>query len=166
MPFVVVALGLAACTGITHPASPSAESPAAKKGRTSPSVEPGPIRFILADRYRTGERVRVKIRNMGPGTFRYNSTGYEACNMSYFDSSGREFIIPPGTHCDLIAIQEIHPGETVTLFTWKLDECLKDNWGCAKAEPLEPGRYEIEARFKSADGAHPARVSASFSIVG
>ena len=71
--------------------------------------------------------------------------------MSYFDSSGREFIIPPGTRCDLITIQEIHPGQTVTLFTWKLDECVKDDWGCVKAEPLGPGRYEVKARFKPAE---------------
>jgi hypothetical protein len=163
---MAVAVGLAACTGVPHPPSPNGKSPAAKQSRTRPSVEPGPIRFILANRYRAGETVRVKIRNAGPGSFHYNSSGYEACNMSYFDSSGREFIIPPGTHCDLITIQEVHPGQTVMLFTWKLNECLKDNWGCVKAEPLASGRYQVKARFRSADGGPPARATASFTIVG
>jgi hypothetical protein len=37
--------------------------------------------------------------------------GDEACELTYREEKGREFIIPPGTHCDLVLIKEIAPGE-------------------------------------------------------
>jgi hypothetical protein len=166
---LAAALGLTACTRVGHPASseshvPAAGSPEATKG--TPTAGSGPIRFVLDDRYAVGETVGVRITNAGPGAFLYNSSGYEACNLSYLDSSDREFIIPPGTHCDLVMIQKIRPGETVKLFAWKLDECLKDRWGCVKAKPLAPGGYKIESRFKAPGGGKAARAEAAFLIVG
>ena len=67
------------------------------------------IQFVFEDTYRLGESVEVKIMNVGNVTY-YFSLFYEACGLSYFDSSGREFIIPPGTHCDLVNLGEIRPG--------------------------------------------------------
>ncbi|MPZ16030.1 MAG: hypothetical protein GEU73_16685 [Chloroflexi bacterium] len=72
--------------------------------------------------------------------------------MRYFDESGRRFIIPPGTHCDIIAPDEIGPDETVTLFKWDLDECVKDEWGCVKAKHLAGGTYTIRGWFPEAKG--------------
>jgi hypothetical protein len=60
--------------------------------------------------------VVVKIVNEGSHPYLYNSTGYEACNLTYRDQTGREFIILPGTHCDLVLMEDIMPSETVTLF--------------------------------------------------
>jgi hypothetical protein len=142
----------------------------------SPSATPtpaeAPLQFLLEDRYEVGEKIRVRLRNDGRHPYIYN-TAYEACDMRYFDESGSRFIIPPGTHCDIIANQTIESGETVTLFEWKLEECVKDRWGCVKAKPLEPGTYRIVGRFppgKSNKGVgtatgRPVRVEAVFEIV-
>jgi hypothetical protein len=142
----------------------------------SPSATPtpaeAPLQFLLEERYEIKEKIRVRLRNDGDGPYIYN-TAYEACDMRYFDESGRRFIIPPGTHCDIIANQTIEPGETVTLFTWKLEECVNDQWGCVKAKALEPGTYRIVGRFppgKSNKGVgtatgKPVRVEAVFEIV-
>ena len=159
---VVVTGLLAACAGAGAERTPLA-GPTATSSPDPASAEE--IEFLLNDTYRVGERVDVKIVNHGERAYRYNSTGYEACELTYRDETGREFIIPPGTHCDLIAMEEIAPGETVKLFTWALDECVKDSWGCVEEEPLPPGRYTIEGVFRSADGSGPAHAEASFEIV-
>jgi hypothetical protein len=125
----------------------------------------GGIAFVLDDTYGFMDTIEVRITNRGDRAYEYNSTGYEACNLTYRDDTGRDFIIPPGTHCDLVAIERIKPGQTVTLFEWKLDECVKDNWGCVKSEPLKPGTYTIEGRFKPAEGGAPAHADATFEIV-
>lgn len=41
---------------------------------------------------------------------------YAACSLRYFDGDGRRFIIPPGTHCDIISHGTINPGQTKPLF--------------------------------------------------
>jgi hypothetical protein len=128
--------------------------------------------LLVENGYEMGEKIEVRLRNDGRRGYVYNMA-YEACDMRYFDESGRRFIIPPGTHCDLIANQTIEPGETVTLFEWKLEECVKDNWGCVKAKPLEPGTYRMVGWFppgKNAKGigratGKPVRVEAAFEIV-
>ena len=84
-----------------------------------------PIRFVLNDSYEAGETVTVAIENIGTKAYVFQSY-YQACSLSYFDSKGRPFVIPPGTHCDLLAEETIRPGERKKLFTWKLDECVKD----------------------------------------
>jgi hypothetical protein len=125
----------------------------------------GPIRFLLDHEYAPRERVAVKIENVGTQTYRYIDTKYAACYLRYFDSAGREFKIPPGTHCDIIVPAELEPGETATLFTWRLDECVKDRWGCVKRRPLAPDRYVIRGRFRALDGGPPAKPETSFRIV-
>jgi hypothetical protein len=167
---VVFALFAASCTDDNG----FRPSPGAAIG--SPSATPGPaeapLQFLLEDRYEVGEKIRVRLRNDGRRPYVYN-TAYEACDMRYFDEAGRRFKIPPGTHCDMIANQTIEPGETVTLFNWKLEECVKDRWGCVKAKPLEPGTYRIVGRFppgKTSKGVgratgRPVRVEAVFEVV-
>ena len=43
----------------------------------------------------------------------------------------------------------IKPGETATLFEWDLSECIEDQWGCVKSQPLPPGTYTIRGAFYS-----------------
>lgn len=148
---------------------PRAQAPARSDGAETspppPQIESaGPIRFVLADRYVVGETVDVAIENVGARRFIYQ-TYYQACFLRYFDSTGRRFIIPPGTHCDLLDDQTIKPGERRKLFTWRLDECVKDNWGCVKSEPLPPGTYTIRGRFELRSAGTPVRAEATFTIV-
>jgi hypothetical protein len=131
---------------------------------TDPESRPSPIRFVLADSYSVGETIQVVIENVGGRAFLFESL-YQACFLSYFDSSGRRFIIPPGTHCDILAKSTIKPGERKKLFTWSLDECVKDQWGCMKSKPLSPGTYTIRGRFKPRAGGTAARVETTFRIV-
>ena len=125
------------------------------------SESSGPIRFVFADRYVAGETVSVRIENVGTRAYVFQAY-YQACHLSY---SGRRFIIPPGTHCDLLAKQTIRPGERKRLFTWNLDECVKDRWGCVKSRPLPPGTYTIKGRFKPKAAGTPARAETTFTIV-
>jgi hypothetical protein len=153
---------------------PSVGAPETKEGvetrvaptRTAPPEKEssGPIRFVLADRYVAGETVDVLIENVGRRTFLFQPY-YQACFLKYFHSSGRRFIIPPGTHCDILAEVPIRPGETKNLFTWKLDECLKDRWGCMKSRSLPPGTYTIRGRFKPEAAGAPARAETTFTII-
>lgn len=129
----------------------------------SPTRMEGLLEFVLDNRYEVGEKISVGLRNNGVRAYIYNEA-YEACDMRYFDESGRRFIIPPGTHCDIIANVEIKPGETVTLFEWKLNECVKDKWGCVKAQRLDPGTYRIVGRFRPARGGKSVRVQGTFEI--
>ncbi len=128
------------------------------------SEPPGPIAFVLDDTYRAGSTVDVKIANLGSETYVYNEM-YEACDLTYTDGSGRQFLIPPGTHCDLVMMSELKPGETATLFRWRLDECIRDEWGCVESEPLPPGDYTIEGRFHPRDGGPPVPAEATFRVV-
>jgi hypothetical protein len=123
-----------------------------------------PIRFVLADRYPAGETVNVRIENVGRRAFLFQLY-YQACFLKYFDSSGRRFMIPPGTHCDILGEETIKSGETKKLFAWKLDECVKDRWGCVKSRPLPPGTYTIKGRFKPTGAGRPARAETTFTIV-
>ncbi len=138
--------------------------------RAKPTTAPpknessGPIRFVLADRYAAGETVDVLIENVGKRAYVYQWP-YQACFLRYFDSSGRRFIIPPGTHCDLRSEETIGPGERKKLFTWSLDECVKDNWGCVESRPLPPGTYTIKGRFMPKAAGTPQRVETTLTIV-
>ncbi len=128
------------------------------------SESAGPIRFVFADRYLVGETVDVRIENVGtkPYVFQWP---YQACFLTYVDSSGRRFIIPPGTHCDILSEETIRPGERKRLFSWRLDECVKDDWGCVESRPLPPGTYTIKGRFKTKAAGTPARAESTFTIV-
>jgi hypothetical protein len=107
--------------------------------------------------------VQVKIRNVGATTYLYQAI-YQACFLTFLDESGREFIIPPGTHCDILAEVELAPGETKTLFTWRLDECTKDAWGCQESAALPPGLYTIRGSFEPSDGGDATPAEGSFQI--
>ncbi|HEV8571563.1 MAG TPA: hypothetical protein VGR49_00765 [Actinomycetota bacterium] len=113
--------------------------------------------------YEVGDRVVVRIENVGDATYLYESF-YQACFLSYFNSQGHEFIIPPGTHCDILSRVEIRPGEIKRLFVWDLDECVKDAWGCVKSRRLEPGTYTIRGRFRPVGQGPPARAQVTFEI--
>ena len=139
-------------TGVSSTAPPEPENGAVS------------IRFVLNDSYEAGETVTVAIENIGTKAYVFQSY-YQACSLSYFDSKGRPFIIPPGTHCDLLAEETIRPGERKKLFTWKLDECVKDAWGCVKSRPLAPGTYTIKGPFKPKFAGPRARVETTFRIV-
>ena len=114
----------------------------------SSSDATGDIQFILKPAYKIGEKAEFKIRNIGKVSYSYNQK-YPACDFSYFDDAGREFVIPPATHCDQIVTVEIKPGETKKLFDWDLSECVSDNFGCVKSKPLQAGTYTIEGSFVS-----------------
>ncbi len=133
--------------------------------RPASSEESGsPIRFVLDERYRAGETIDVVIENVGTKAYVFESY-YQACFLSYFDSSGRRFIIPPGTHCDVRAKETIRPGERKKLFRWRLDECVTDEWGCVESRPLPPGVYTIKGRFRRKGAGMPARVETTFRVV-
>jgi hypothetical protein len=121
------------------------------------------IVFVLQPEYTVGETVKVKIRNVGTKTYLYEYF-YQACFLTYLDDSAREFIIPPGTHCDILSETELAPGETVTLFTWDLDECTRDAWGCQESRALAPGFYTIKGSFEGKDGGDATSAEITFQI--
>jgi hypothetical protein len=138
--------------------SGASTKPARSRGSTVP------IRFVLGDRYAAGRTIDVAIENVGTRPYLFQPF-YQACFLRYFDSSGRRFIIPPGTHCDILGEETIKPGERKKLFTWSLDECVKDEWGCLESRPLPPGTYTIKGRFKPRAGGTPVRAETTFRIV-
>ncbi len=168
----IVALALTTLVGCTpartsvapaggSPPSTTPASPTPSGDGTSPVT---PIRFVLHDTYLVGQTARVGIQNVGDRPYRYQLF-YAACELRYFDEDGRRFIIPPGTHCDMIAFGTIAPGETKPLFTWKLDECVRDAWGCVRSKPLPPGTYTIAGRFKPERSGERVRASGSFELL-
>jgi len=128
---------------------------------------PTDIQFVLDNTYRVGELIQVKIQNVGQVPYFYNRA-FTACELSYFDASGRKFLIPPGTHCDLIEYVEIKPGEIATLFEWDLSECIEDQWGCVKSQPLPTGTYTIRGTFHTnttPEGGSAAIAEATIEII-
>lgn len=148
---------------VTPTASPSLLSPSGGDSGAASTDDRG-LALVLRDEYVEGSRIEVRLRNEASEPFVYNIE-YEACDMTYLDASGREFLIPPGTHCDIIAPDAVEPGATVTLFTWKLDECVKDEWGCQKERLLPPGTYTVRGSFEGADSGDQVRVEASFRVI-
>lgn len=138
------------------------DEPETEAGRSG-QVEAGTVRFLLDDVYAPGERVQVKIENVGSRSYRYQ-VFYAACFLSYFDSTGREITIPLGTHCDILGEDKIDPGEVRKLFGWRLNECMKDRWGCVESRPLRPGTYTVRGRFKAEYGGPPAVAETTFRI--
>jgi hypothetical protein len=161
----VAVLGILAIACSSTPSRQGLEPSSSPTSGSSPSTEPtSDIQFLLQDAYPVGTRVVVRIKNVGDETYRYEPY-FQACFLSYSDSAGREFTIPPGTHCDMLRPTPIRPGETRRLFTWNLDECTNDDWGCLASRPLEPGTYTIEGVFTALDDGARARARATFEIV-
>jgi hypothetical protein len=142
------------------PPSSVAASPVPPGGTSAEAA----IQFVLNDTYTVGDTARVRVKNVGDRPYRYELY-YAACRLHYFDSEGRRFIIPPGTHCDLIAYGTIKPGETELLFKWNLDECVKDAWGCVRSRPLSPGTYTITGAFKPKNAGNSVSASSSFELL-
>lgn len=164
---------VSSCTG-SKEGSPSPSSRAAGSGLSPiPSdgtSSEGQIQFVLGETYTVGDSARVQIENVGDRSYRYRlsvskRSQYAACPLHYFDGDGREFIIPPGTHCDIVTYGTIEPGETKPLFKWMLDECVKDAWGCVRSKPLPPGTYTLTGVFKAATSGKSVRAAASFELL-
>ena len=143
---------LALAAGILLSGSSAAARPAASD-----------IRFVLRSDYHVGDTASIRIRNVGRVAYVYNPY-YQACYMTFRTASGRRFRIPPGTHCDLMGRRRVEPGLVHELFRWRLDECIKDQWGCVKTRRLPPGRYTISGSFERAGGGKPAAASAVLLI--
>ncbi len=167
---VIAALALVTLSGCSATRTPASPDPVAAP--LSPALPPVPaggtstgsdIQFVLRD-YTAGETARVRIENVGDRAYRYQAL-YAACVLHYVDDTGRRFIIPPGTHCDIISYATIDPGETKVLFKWDLDACVKDQWGCVRSKPLAPGTYTITGAFKPVNSGHAAHASGSFELL-
>jgi len=125
------------------------------------------IEFVLEDKYAPGEQIDVTIRINSNVSYIYSQI-YPACvNLKFYDESPQPrpnpsgigeplspglFIIPEGTHCDLMVEMEIKPGDEAVLLTWNQEECINDQWGCAESIPVKPGRYRIVGNFRSTNG--------------
>lgn len=112
---------------------------------------PGLLQFRLNASYPVGSNVSVVLHNGDQVGYRYR-THYAACDLGYYTASGRKFLIPEGTHCDLANEAELKPGETKALFVWSgLKECVRDNWGCSESRTLPAGSYRIHGFFETWD---------------
>ena len=169
----------AACGG--EPATDRTPTPTATTTPT-PTAGDSPIEFLMEDNYALGQHIDIKIRNNGTRSYVY-SEYYPACsNLEFYDESvdARQlksfsevielppglFIIPEGTHCDLVAYREINPGEEVVLLTWSQRECVEDNWGCSESVPVKPGRYTIVGEFRASMGSGvTVAAERSFAII-
>ena len=162
---LVVLLMAGACTGTvsTDAESPRSRPTPSEPAPSSPPPPSGPLSFVFESSYVVGTTVPVRLRNEGDVGYEFNPF-YEACDLTYRDDGGRKFLVPEGTHCDLISTEVVGPGETVTLFRWNLDECTKDEWGCMRDEPLPPGTYTIGGRFRPVGGGRAVHTEASFEI--
>lgn len=160
---LVMGVVLTGCTEPPRSEAPGSVVPSPAQSGPPSSIPASDIRFLLGGWYAAGDRIPVRIENVGDVVYHYQPV-YQACFLSYLDSQGREFIIPPGTHCDILGRAAIRPGETKLLFMWDLDECIKDMWGCSKRRPLDPGTYPMRGTFRSFGKASPARAEVTFEI--
>lgn len=160
-------VALSGCTtaGRTVDALPSTTPSPASSTSISADSEPVPeLQFVFDDEVYMGDAVRLRLRNVGERAYIYRTT-YAACELTYTDADGREFLIPPGTHCDQVSRATIKPGHTVSLFAWRLNECVKDRWGCVRSRPLPPGDYTITGQFSPVGKGAAVDVVASFLVV-
>ena len=148
---------------------PTRVDPAEQVGDSSPPSPGGDIVFEMEEVYRLGEPVDIVVRNYSNLDYYYQFQ-YPACyNLQFFDDSqesrpypnadrvltqrylspGR-FIVPRGTHCDTIWEKSINPGQSVVLFTWDQQMCIKDRFGCIESVPVEPGEFLVRGEFSSA----------------
>lgn len=132
------------------------------------------IVFEMKDRYPLGELVEIRIRNQSATAYSYYyyHRYFPACyNLKFFDASqdrrrypreasGQEpvyllpgqFIVPEGTHCDLIDEMPLRPGEMVTLLSWNQGICVKDDFGCLDSVRVAPGEYRLVGEFAQSPG--------------
>jgi len=120
------------------------------EGCEIPAMDADPeIVLAMNSTYRPGETAVVHARNLGTRT--YTHLAWAQCAIGFYAESGRKFVVPSGTHCDIGNQVWVEPGEQFVLFTWPLDECYRDNWGCAEKGPLPPGEYLLRATFCQAE---------------
>ncbi|MBI4305201.1 MAG: hypothetical protein HY678_02680 [Chloroflexi bacterium] len=165
--------GPAGTGGDTKESSPDdadAETPAAR-APSRPDDASMDIVFEMRDRYRAGAPIEIRIRNRSNSTTYYYQDWASCFNLKFFDGStdrrpypredpGREplyllpgqFIVPEGTHCDLISEQDLRPGEDTLLFVWGQEMCTKDIWGCLERVRVTPGKYRIVGQFALVPG--------------
>lgn len=168
---LTLVLGLAAGCRDEEPPTSNPTATAAKVSEPSPQAPGEDIAFSMEEEYRLGEPVEIAIRNNSNVNYYYQGE-YPACyNLQFFDDSqvshpdpyafpvtqervlspGR-FIVPQGTHCDIIFEKSLKPGQSVVLFTWDQQMCIKDRWGCIESVPVEPGEYLIRGKFSPVAG--------------
>ena len=163
---LTLTLGLAACGAGEEPPTSNTTVTGAQVGETSPLASGGDIALDMEEEYLLGEPVEIVIRNNSKANYYYQSQ-YPACsNLHFFDDSQQSraypyanparkerilspgrFIVPGGTHCDILNEKTLKPGESVALFTWDQQMCIKDRWGCLESVPVEPGEYLIRGEF-------------------
>ena len=120
--------------------------------------------------YRPGDPVEIIIRNKSNVTYYYNYYFVACHNLKFFDDSDErrpypdtplsqerlmllgQFIVPEGTHCDLVFEESLAPGQTAALLWWDQEVCIKDSWGCDESVSVKPGRYRIEGEFWATRG--------------
>jgi serine protease inhibitor len=171
VPILATVLLLVACGPAEDPSTPSPTATAPPGGEPSPPVAAGDILFEMEAEYQRGEPVEITIRNYSDTPYYYQSY-YPACyNLKFFDDSPErraypyadpsseerlllpgQFIVPQGTHCDLISEESLGPGQTVVLLTWDQQMCIQDRWGCIESLPVEPGKYRVRGEFSQAAG--------------
>lgn len=125
------------------------------------------IIFILNESYKAGERIEIKIKNIGNISY-VNKALVAPCALEYFNTEGRRFYPPEAIACDLWNSEEIKPGELVTEFKLTLKECVKQEdfgWGCAEAKNLVPGIYTIRGLFSSKDGKSDVLAEVQITVV-
>lgn len=157
---LAVGLIVAACAGAARPnGTPSLTS--------TPAVAPPDIVFNMKDRYRLGEIIEIRLRNQSVADTYYYQSVYPACyNLKFFDGSTErhaypyadpvpearfllpgQFVIPKGTHCDIIVEEPLGPGQEVLLLAWDQQMCTKDRWGCIEGVGVARGDYRILGEF-------------------
>ncbi|GEM_PF-474665 len=148
------------------------ESPSTDTGAQTPAAALPDIAFEMKGRYQLGEPIEVRVRNRSDTDTYYYQSYYPACyNLKFFDGSTErrpypyadpvqpvrfllpgQFIIPRGTHCDLISEEQLKPGEDAVLLTWNQDMCVEDRWGCARSITVSRGEYRIVGEFAQSKG--------------
>ncbi|MDA1174021.1 MAG: hypothetical protein O2826_05825 [Chloroflexi bacterium] len=121
------------------------------------------IAFEMKLEYLHGESIAITIVNNSDDTY-YYQRHYPACyNLKFFDDPVKErtypeetrplepgeFLVPEGTHCDMVTEDALPPGARTTLLVWERQLCEVHLWGCLESVPAGPGTYRIEGRFST-----------------
>lgn len=160
-------LALAACS--TGSPTPTATAPLPSATPTPPPVPD--IVFEMKQVYLFDESVEIGIVNRSSETY-YYQVAYSACyNLKFYDDSDEQrpypreetaqeahllepgqFIVPAGTHCDVISERPLERGARAVLLVWDQQLCTVDVWGCTESIQVEPGTYRIEGQFATKPG--------------